>query len=482
MDLKDIVHLLRKGWLTLVTATMVAFALGALYTLTAEKQYSATTNLFVSVKSVTSDSAGEVVQGSSAAQLKVKSYVEVIRSTSVLAPVIKELHLDETPATLAARVSTVAPQNTVLIRVSVIDTDASRAAAIANAIGVSAGRAVDDLEKTETGDSPVSVQTIEPATVPSLPSSPKLFTSLGSAAALGILGGIGIILLRNKLDTRIHGRSDLDGITDVPVIGSIGFDPKASEHPLIVRDDPRSPRAESFRALRTNLQFLDPSNPERTFVLTSSLPAEGKTTSSANLAIAIAESGASVVLVDADLRRPRLAEVMGVEGAAGLTDALVGRVELDDLLQPWGTHDMAVLPAGSVPPNPSELLGSAGMKALIDELARRYQYVIIDAPPLLPVTDAAVLSRFVRGTILVASVKRVRRAQLRESLASLRRIERTPLGIILSMLPAKGPDGYGYGAYERYYGTDAEIGQLQTTRGRRRGAAPDGPVAAAPAD
>ncbi|MCP1504145.1 capsular exopolysaccharide synthesis family protein [Curtobacterium herbarum] len=481
MDIKETARLLRKGWLSLVAITLAAISLGATYTLVAQPQYVATTDLFVSVKTIEADSAGEVVQGSSAAQLKVKSYVQVVRSAAVLAPVIKELKLRDSVAQLAARVSTETPQGTVLLNVSVSDRDPATAAKIANAIGTSAAKAVEQLEEVEGGaPSPVSIQTVQPASTPTTPSSPNLAASLAIATATGLLGGFGLLLLRDRLDTRVHGRGDLEAMTHSPLVGSIGFDENANERPLIVHDDPRSPRAESFRALRTNLQHLDPDNPDRTFVITSSVPSEGKTTTSANLAIAIAESGASVVLVDADLRRPRLAEMMGVEGAAGLTDALAGRAELTDLLQPWGSHRLSVLPAGTVPPNPSELLGSEGMKALIDELAAEFRYVIIDAPPLLPVTDAAVLSRFASGAILVASHRRVRKGQLREALSSLERIGRAPLGIILTMLPQRGPEGYGYGAYSRYYGNESIPQAPHPDGGRRRGGGLDGPIAAPP--
>lgn len=480
MDLKDFIRVVRKGWLGLLVCGLVSVGLGSSYLLTAERQYTATTELFVSVKSVV-ESAGEVVQGSSAAQLKVKSYVEVVRSAKVLDPVIEQLGLDETSESLAARVTTAVPQNTVLLEVSVSDPDPATAAKIANTIGSSTRAVVEDLETTTDGSlSPVTVQTIEPATAPSTPSSPRPLVTYGLVLTLGLASGFVFMVLRDRLDTRVRGKSDIESTTHVPVIGSIGFDPKSVERPLVVRDDARSPRAESFRALRTNLQFLDPSNTDRTFVLTSALPSEGKTTTSANLAIAIAESGASVALVDADLRRPRLAEVMGVEGAAGLTDVLVGRAELDDVLQPWGEHALAVLPAGGVPPNPSELLGSTGMQALIDELAERFQYVIVDAPPLLPVTDAAILSRFVRGALLVSSVRRSRRGHFREAIHSLERIDREPLGIVLTMLPPSGPDGYGYGEHAHYYGRDADPQRQKPALGRRRVRAPEGPTAADP--
>lgn len=457
MDFKDTVRILRKGWLTIAVSTVVVIGLGAAFFMTQPKQYTATTDLFVSVKSLDSDSANEVVQGSSAAQLKVKSYVEVASSASVLAPVIDELHLKTTPAALANQMVVSSPANTVLIRITVTDRDAERSAAIANAIGAQTGTTIiNDIEAPSAGgQSPVQIGTIQPAVVPHFASSPRLGVVIPLAVALGIFAGVGLVLLRNALDTRMHGPSDVEHITDVPVIGTIGFDPLATRRPLVVDQDPRSPHAEAFRALRTNLQFLDLGAEERTFVMTSAIPGEGKTTTTANTAIAIAESGASVIVMDCDLRRPRVAEVFGIEGVVGVTDALIGRAEVDDLIQPWGRHDLAVLPAGAVPPNPSELLGSAGMRALVSELSSRYDYVLIDAPPMLPVTDAAVISRHVRGVIVVNSVKRATKAQFREALATLDRVEARIFGVIMTMLPQSGPNGFGYGAYSKYYGDGA---------------------------
>src|SRR5690606_36194033 len=200
--------------------------------------------------------------------------------------------------------------------------------------------------------------------------------------------------LRHVLDTRVRSERDVELITDTAVIGGIVFDPKAATRPLIVQDDPRSPRAESFRTLRTNLQFLEVGQEGRTFVVTSSVQGEGKSTTTANLAIALADSGARVLLVDTDLRRPKIASYMGLEGSVGLTDLIIGRATPADVIQPWGRGRLSVLPAGTIPPNPSELLGSAAMGRLIESLRKDFDVILFDAPPLLPVTDAAILSRF----------------------------------------------------------------------------------------
>jgi capsular exopolysaccharide synthesis family protein len=233
--------------------------------------------------------------------------------------------------------------------------------------------------------------------------------------------------------------------------------PDAKTAPLIVHDAPQSPRAESFRALRTNLQFVGTHATTRSFLVTSAMPSEGKTTATANLAIALAESGTRVLLVDADLRRPRVADVMGIEGAVGLTDILIGRAEIDDVVQPWGRGGLDLLAAGSIPPNASELLGSEAMRALLDSLSSAYDVVLIDAPPLLPVTDAAVVSKLVSGVLVVAAANRTRGQQLSLALDSLDRIDSKVLGVILTMLPTKGVDAYGYGSYGAYYGRDRKV-------------------------
>jgi capsular exopolysaccharide synthesis family protein len=236
-----------------------------------------------------------------------------------------------------------------------------------------------------------------------------------------------------------------------------------------VHVDPRSPRAESFRTLRTNLQYLDVGRADRSFVITSSIESEGKSTTGANLAIALADTGARVLLVDADLRRPKIADYMGLEGAVGLTDVLIGRAELKDVIQPWGRNKLYVLPAGHVPPNPSELLGSARMVHYIAEFNTAFDVVIYDAPPLLPVTDAAILAKGVGGAIIIVAAGRTHKNQLKGAISALDNVGAPVSGLVLTMLPTKGPDAYGYGryGYGYGYGDDVEIIDETTTRRER---------------
>ena len=191
-------------------------------------------------------------------------------------------------------------------------------------------------------------------------------------------------------------------------------------------------------------------------MITSSLPGEGKTTTSTNLAISLSQLGTKVLLVDGDLRRPKVSEYLGIEGAVGLTDVLVGRAELEDVVQQWGTTGLAVLPAGQIPPNPSELLGSKAMIELIKRCESEYDLVIFDSAPLLPVTDAAILARVTGGAILVAAAGQTHKNQFLGGLKNLINVDAPVLGVIITMLPTKGADSYGYGQYGySYYGESA---------------------------
>jgi capsular exopolysaccharide synthesis family protein len=165
------------------------------------------------------------------------------------------------------------------------------------------------------------------------------------------------------------------------------------------------------------------------------------------MALALAQAGQSVVLVDADLRRPMVAEYLGLERSAGLTTVLIGDADLDSMLQPWGDDNFYVLSSGRIPPNPSELLGSQAMALLIRRLEDTFDVVVIDAPPLLPVTDAAVLAQSVGGVILMVDSQRTKQANVVKSLQSLDLVRANLLGVVLNRLPLKGPDAYGYGQY-----------------------------------
>lgn len=462
LELKDYLRVLRRNWIVVASCALIGLLSAGAITILIKPSYEAETKLFVALQN--SATVSELQQGNVFTQARVQSYVQTVNTPTVLQPVIDSLGLSITPQALSSRVVANSDINTVIISISVADESPVQAAAMAQAVGTSLVKVVDDLEKPSPGaDSPVRLSIITPATAPTAPSSPNVRLNLVLGLFGGLLAGLALALLRAVLDTRIRGEADIRRLTDIPVLGGISFDADAAKKPLLTQAAPQSPRAESFRQLRTNLQFAHVSHESKTVLMTSSLPGEGKSTTATNLAIALAQAGQTVVLVDADLRRPMIAEYLGLERNAGLTTALIGKAEVEDLLQPWGSDNLYVLTSGQVPPNPSELLGSDKMKHLIDKLESTFDAVIIDAPPLLPVTDAAVLAQEVGGVVLVIGTQKVRTTDLEKSLSALELVEADLLGVVLNRLPAKGPDAYAY-SYYSYENASSSSKLLGTAR------------------
>lgn len=433
---------------------MLALGAAAAATFRTTPLYTASTQLFVSAQS--DAGVNSAYTGALFTQQRVKSYTEIISSPQVAQLVVNDLALQESPEAIAGQITATAPLDTVLLDVSVSDPDPHRAQRIASSLGRVFPRFVESIERPPTGGgSPVKVSVVKGAELPTAPTSPRVRLNLAIGLLLGLAAGTGASVLRDALDTRVRTAEQAEAAVGAPVLGAIAFDRSSASRPLIVHLAPRSPRAEAFRHVRTNLTFVDVDRPAGSLVITSALLEEGKSTASCNLAISLAQAGESVILVEADLRRPRVADYLGVERAVGLTSVLTGQVSLDDALQPWGDGRLQVLPSGPIPPNPSELLGSNGMSRLLENLQRLGQHVIIDAPPLLPVTDAAVLGAKVDGVILIVRSGHTSRDQLARATETLRSVGARVLGSVLNMVPTGGPDAYHYG-YGYYGKSDPE--------------------------
>lgn len=459
LEIRDYLRILRRSWIIIVAVTLAGLLGAGVASVLIKPTYTAETQLFVAIQS--SGSVQEMAQGNTFSQARVQSYVKTVTTPTVLQPVIESLGLPFTSNELADKIKASTDLNTVLISVSVSDTSPVQAAAIAQAVANSLVQAVDTLERPKTGgSSPVRLSVVTPASAPSAPSAPNTKLNLTLGIFVGLILGIGIAVLRTTLDNRVRGEADVRRVTSAPILGGIAFDQDATKKPLVTQVAPQSPRAESFRQLRTNLQFAHVSHESKTVLVTSSVPGEGKSTTATNLAISIAQSGQSVALVDADLRRPMVNEYLGLERNAGLTTALVGEADVHDLLQPWGDGGLFVLTSGQVPPNPSELLGSEAMKLLITRLENTFDAVIIDAPPLLPVTDAAVLAQHVGGVVVVVGSQRLRHADLEKSLGALAMVDADLLGIVLNRLPTKGPDAYAYSYYSYAHAEGSPTGPV----------------------
>lgn len=443
MELRDYLSILRRRWISVTVVALATLALAAGFTLVQTPQYTATTRLFFGVQG--SETVTDLAQGSTFTEKQMASYAEVATSPLVLDRVVDQLSLPTGGADLADQVSAVAPPNTVILDVSATDPDPTRASLIANAVADQLAKVATDLSpERPDGSEAVRTTILARASTPLAPSSPSIPRNLAVGVLLGLLLGAGVALLRQTLDTKIRSERDVRGLTESAVLGVVPFDAGAPTHPVVMHDDPLSARSEAVRRLRTNLQFVEVADNAKSIVISSSIPGEGKTTTAINLAVSLADAGQRVILVDADLRRPSIAEYLNLEGGAGLTTVLIGRAEVAEVVQPWQQTSLDILPAGQVPPNPSELLGSKAMASLLAELSRSYDIVLMDSPPLLPVTDAAVLSRLAGGTLVVVGVDRIHRPQLHEALDSLTTVGAHVLGLVLNKMARRDTTAYVY--------------------------------------
>ncbi|MEI2777028.1 MAG: polysaccharide biosynthesis tyrosine autokinase [Tetrasphaera sp.] len=446
MDLQGYLLILRKRWPIILTAVVIALAIAAALTALSKRVYESKLQFFVSTSGA--DDSGQLLQGSTFTQQRVKSYSQLIEAPKVLGPVVDKLGLDTSPEALAGRVSASVPTDTVLIDVRVTGASPDSATDVAAAVGEQFPKTVAELESvSDSKRSPVKVTVVQPATSSATPVSPRPARNGALALVLGLLVGSALAVARDVLDTSIKSEEDVKRVADTTILGGIPFDPTATKSPLVVRANAKSIRAEAFRVLRTNLRFVDATDHPRSLVVTSSVPGEGKTTSAANLALTLADAGSTVCIIEGDLRRPRLLEYFGMVGSVGLTDVLISRTKLDDVLQPF-RDGLFLLGAGATPPNPSELLGSDAMRSLVAELEQRFDYVIIDSPPLLPVTDGAVLATIVDGVILVVGAGVAQSAMLGRALDSLESVNGKVLGILINRIARQESYRYGYYRYD----------------------------------
>lgn len=468
MELREYLRVIRKQWLIVTLCAALAVAGAAVMVLRTTPQYASSTTLFVSVTQTGGDSTS-AYQGSLFTQQRAKSYTDLASAEPVTSAVIDELGLDLTPSQLASKINATAVPETVLLELTVTDTDPAQAQRITQSVSNQFVEFVEAVERPAP-DAPSQIRATE-VNAPSLPTSPVVPTparTLLLGLLLGLVGGAAIAVLRDVLDTTIKTAETLSAKAGAPNLGVIAHDTDAEASPLVVQLEPRSPRAESFRQLRTNLQFIDVDHQPRSIVVTSSVPSEGKTTTTCNLALTLAQAGQRVILVEGDVRRPRLADYLGVENAVGLTSVLIGRVAPDDAIQQWGDLPLEILASGPIPPNPSELLQSRAMHLLLEELDKRADVILIDAPPLLPVTDAALLARQADGAVLIVRHGKTKADQVNQAVQNLSNVDARLLGTVLNMAPAKGPEAYTYG-YGYGYGSNDEQAARHLPRGGARG-------------
>lgn len=445
MDLREYFAVLRKRWISIAALTLIGVALAAFFTARTPASYTATAQDFVAITSSSAGGdTGDALQSAQFAQFRVKSYTLIVSSPAVVDPVVKELGLPYSGAALAGKVSATNPPLTVLLDVAATDGDPQVAATIATATAIQLGKVIEQLETPMAGTTaPVKVTLTQPAVVPSSPSSPKKTINYALGLLVGLGLGVALAFVRASLDNTVKSGTQVAELLDSQVLGEVLLDRKSKTRLLTVTDT-TSAWSEGYRTVRTSIGFVNVDNPPRVIAITSSAPADGKSTVASNLAVTLAQAGFSTVLVDADLRRPRVAHYLDLDNAVGLTDLLTNKKTMDAVLVTWGRGLISVLPSGPIPPNPSEMLSSHRMEHALLELRNRFDYVIVDAPPLLAVADAAVLSARTDGALLVVRYGRSTREHVVAAGDALERVNGKLLGIVFNGVPASYGYGYGY--------------------------------------
>ncbi|MCP4128243.1 MAG: polysaccharide biosynthesis tyrosine autokinase [Gammaproteobacteria bacterium] len=301
-----------------------------------------------------------------------------------------------------------------------------------------------------------TITVIEEALVPISPVRPRVLLNTLLAGIVGAMLGLGAAFLIEYLDDTVKTPDDVGRSTGLNTLGVVAKDRRRRdrERSIVTLIDPRSSNAEAYRALRTGIQFSGVDAPIRKLLITSTGPKDGKSVTAANLAVVMAQAGNRVVLVDADLRKPRQHIIWDLPNTVGLTGALLLEKILEDisyLLSPTSVEDLWVITSGQVPPNPSELLGSHKMQALTDRILQDHDIVVFDSPPALAVTDPIVLGQAMDGVLVVVSAGENREQALVQTVMELQKVNANVLGVVLNKYKERSSSGYYYHYYNRYY-------------------------------
>jgi len=466
MELRDYLRILRAHWIGILLLTVLGGAVAFGWTSLQPRVYTASASGIVQATGGGTDT-GSALVGNQLASSKVSSYVNIGGWRSVAEHAIDALDLESSPSALVSRVTVSNPLDTAIINVAADAASPEDARALAEAWIDGMVAEINTLESGDAGTTgAVTLVAGQSASLPSEPSSPNVRLNLALGILIGLALGIAYAVIRHVLDRRVRDPRDIERETGMSVVGTIPLEKQMVGSRKLIAFTGGSQQAtssavsEAMRELRTNLQFIDVDNPPRIIVVTSPLPGDGKSTTAANLALSLAAAGQRTILIDADLRRPMVSTIFDLPEGAGLTDVLASRAGIADVAHhPDPSGNLTVLAAGRIPPNPSEVLGSHRMRDLLADLAKDHM-VVVDSPPTIPVTDAAVLSTGADGVLLVISAGRTTFEMMHKALANISRTQGRMLGVVLNKVPRRGAEAgyYGYQYKGDYYATDSAHG------------------------
>jgi capsular exopolysaccharide synthesis family protein len=438
MDLQQYLHAARTYWWAIAVPVVLGLAVGLFNLAQADPQYRASLTFFVGTAGG-DGAAAAAVQGDEFAQRRVNSYVELLTSDRLAEAVVAAGDLDLTTGQVKAMLGAHADVDTVLLTATVTGDSRARVAAVAAAVASEFDDFVAGLESPGDGPPSVSLELVSGPDVHRVP--PRRSLTLGVPVVAGLAVGLAAAWLLELRDKTIRSEDELRALGIGPILGLIPVD-RRLRGALDAGVQESTPGTESFRQLRTNLEFLDVSHPVKTMVVTSASAEEGKTTTTAHLAAALAASKRDVLVVEGDLRQPTVVDYFPGEKATGLTDVLIGHATIEDALQPTAIDRVTVLLSGQLPPNPSELLDTDAMIHMLATLREHFDVVLINTPPLVPVTDAAVVAAHADGVLLVVRAGRTTRQQATLAVRALHAVGARLLGTVFNMEPGRGSSSY----------------------------------------
>jgi len=443
---RDLIGSVRQGWLVVLMGVLLGLAVAAGISALTPVKYAAVSTLYVSAQVDTrTDSA---YQSGLLSEDRVKSYTRLLSSSRISQEVIQRLSLSETIPDLQKTISASSTTGTVLIDVTTTASSPQEAVAVGNAVSDVFTQAVVGIEQPldPTQRPTVTARVFQRAMPVAAPVQPRWALNLLLGLILGALAGAGGAVVRSNLDTSVRSPEQLQKLGVAPVLSVV---PEDDEGTNLLEGAHRGPRAEALRRLRTNLQFTDVDRPRKVVVVTSANSSDGKTSTTLALAGLLAHGGHRVVVVEGDLRMPTFSGTLGMAGDVGLTTHLAGHCAVEDAVQFAPSLGAHVILSGQEPPNPSEMLGSARMSGLVQRLSTMYEYVLVDAPPILAVADAAVLASLSDGVALVVRHGSTSISDVNECVDAIKAVNGSLLGFVVNRAPRPTRTGYNSYVYGR---------------------------------
>jgi tyrosine-protein kinase len=469
MDIDAYIHLMRAHRVVIGLCLLAGVAMAGVIALAYPAPYQASVQLYGSSGAI-STGEGTAYEGQRYTQQRMRSYATLLAGRAGAEAVRERLSLSESVESIRHKIRVSVPPNSSIATISARDASPQLAKAIAQVLGSEAPSLIAALESPGKRERlPIQLSVVNPAQVPTARIASKaIYLALG--ALLGLLAGIGSALWRERSDDQIRSGADASSAAAAPLLGTIGKRSTLNPAPLMA-SDPLSPHAEAYRSLRSHLAMATGEQRQpRALMVSSAVPGEGKTEVVANLGLALAQAGEHVVVVDANLRSPRLAALLDLPSEVGLTNLLAGTTTLRLALRRQPASSLEVLPSGSPCPTPAELFEGERWKAVLDELTDGFDWVLVDAPAVLAATDPLVIAPATSGVLLVCRHGTTGRDELRKACQALRMVEIEPIGVVLNRAapPHRGRRNDNERAFRAAGGNGTTAASTMSVQGGRR--------------